>query len=52
VEASPVDTIWGIGLSADSPDSSHPDRWRGLNALGFALMEVRAQLRTMGAASV
>jgi ribA/ribD-fused uncharacterized protein len=49
VEASPVDTIWGIGLAEDSPDVRSPERWRGLNLLGFALMEVRARLR--GAAS-
>jgi ribA/ribD-fused uncharacterized protein len=46
VEASPVDNIWGIGLAADDPAAQHPDRWRGLNLLGFALMEVRARLRT------
>jgi ribA/ribD-fused uncharacterized protein len=45
VEASPVDTIWGIGLAADSPDAASPARWRGPNLLGFALMEVRDQLR-------
>lgn len=45
VEASPVDTIWGIGLAADSPDAANPARWRGPNLLGFALMEVRDQLR-------
>ncbi len=45
VEASPVDTIWGIGLAADAPDAAHPDRWQGPNLLGFALMEVRDQLR-------
>ena len=44
VEASPVDRIWGIGLAADSPDAGWPDRWKGLNLLGFALMEVRYQL--------
>jgi hypothetical protein len=44
VEASPVDRIWGIGLAADHPDAHHPARWQGLNLLGFALMEVRAQL--------
>jgi len=45
VEASPVDTIWGIGLAADSPDAENPARWQGPNLLGFALMEVRDQLR-------
>lgn len=41
VEASPVDPVWGIGMAADDPDARHPTRWRGLNLLGFALMEVR-----------
>ena len=45
VEASPYDTIWGIGLSADSPDARNPWKWRGQNLLGFALMEVRDELR-------
>ena len=44
-EASPYDTIWGIGLSADSPDAENPFKWRGQNLLGFALMEVREELR-------
>ena len=41
VEASPVDQIWGIGLSKDSQDIYNVYNWRGLNLLGFALMEVR-----------
>jgi ribA/ribD-fused uncharacterized protein len=45
VEASPYDRIWGIGLSADHEHSTSPEHWRGLNLLGFALMEVRHRLR-------
>lgn len=41
VEASPVDTIWGIGLAADHEDVENPNKWRGLNLLGFALMQAR-----------
>lgn len=44
VEASPVDRVWGIGLSADDPRAEKPRAWRGLNLLGFALADVRAQL--------
>lgn len=44
VEASPVDVIWGIGLDARAADAEHPARWKGLNLLGFALMEVRSLL--------
>ncbi|SDQ31327.1 hypothetical protein SAMN04489764_0163 [Thermostaphylospora chromogena] len=45
VEASPVDRIWGIGLTADDERAHDPARWRGLNLLGFALMQVRRTLR-------
>lgn len=48
VEASPVDTIWGIGLSKDDNDSENIYAWRGLNLLGFALMEVREFLSEFG----
>lgn len=44
VEASPLDRIWGIGLPADDPRSHDPARWRGLNLLGFALMDARTRL--------
>jgi ribA/ribD-fused uncharacterized protein len=45
VEASPVDPVWGIGLAEDNEDSQHPEKWKGTNLLGFALMEVRDELR-------
>lgn len=45
VEASPVDAIWGIGMAGDHKDVLNPEKWRGLNLLGFALMEVRDELR-------
>ncbi|AXI77485.1 NADAR family protein [Peterkaempfera bronchialis] len=44
VEASPLDRIWGIGLAADDRRAADPARWRGLNLLGFALMEARRKL--------
>ena len=45
VEASPVDPIWGIGMDKASAMDSHPNEWQGLNLLGFALMQVRSELR-------
>ncbi|MGZ0704738.1 NADAR family protein [Pseudomonas piscis] len=45
VEASPVDRIWGIGLAADDAKAAQPAKWRGLNLLGYALMEVRDRMR-------
>ncbi|RJO76771.1 NADAR family protein [Nocardia panacis] len=45
VEASPLDRVWGIGLSADDPRAADPKAWRGENLLGFALMAVRQLLR-------
>ena len=41
VEASPVDAIWGIGMASDDKDANTPSKWKGLNLLGYALMEVR-----------
>jgi ribA/ribD-fused uncharacterized protein len=45
VEAGPYDTVWGIGLAASQPEAARPSAWRGLNLLGFALMDVRTALR-------
>ncbi|MFB7663868.1 NADAR family protein [Kitasatospora sp. NPDC056138] len=44
VEASPLDRLWGIGLAADNERATEPAAWRGLNLLGFALMEARTRL--------
>jgi hypothetical protein len=44
VEASPTDRIWGIGLAASDAAASDPRTWKGLNLLGFALMEARSLL--------
>ncbi|MEV8090987.1 NADAR family protein [Streptomyces nigra] len=45
VEASPVDRVWGIGLAATDQGAADPERWKGPNLLGFALMEARERLR-------
>ena len=44
VEASPVDRIWGIGMAETDAEILYPQKWRGENLLGFALMEVRDEL--------
>jgi len=44
VEASPFDKVWGIGMGPNNPDVTSPLKWRGLNLLGFALMDVRDRL--------
>ena len=44
VEASPRDRIWGIGMGRNNEHATDPAHWRGLNLLGFALMEVRSRL--------
>ena len=42
VEASPIDKIWGIGLSVE--DARAGKDWQGDNLLGKAIMEVREKL--------
>ena len=45
VEASPVDTIWGIGMAEDDPDILDESKWRGRNLLGKCLMRVRESIK-------
>jgi ribA/ribD-fused uncharacterized protein len=47
VEASPLDVIWGIGYAENNPNAGNPLYWRGLNLLGFALMEVRDEIKSV-----
>ncbi|KAK7115553.1 N-glycosidase YbiA-like [Littorina saxatilis] len=44
VEASPVDTIWGIGYTEDTRKAWNKSTWRGQNLLGHALTDVRNDL--------
>lgn len=44
VEASPYDTIWGIGLREDDPKALSRDTWRGTNWLGEVLTKLRKDL--------
>lgn len=44
VEASPFDTIWGIGLDEIQAKKVGPDKWPGKNYLGKVLTLVREDL--------
>lgn len=44
-EASPYDGIWGIKMGRADENVLNPLKWRGENLLGFALMEVRDEIR-------
>jgi len=47
VEASPDDTLWGIGMTADDPRAKSPRTWAGENLLGFSLIDVRDHMRAI-----
>lgn len=45
VEASPYDTIWGIGLYEGDPRAMDDKQWLGENLLGKLLIELRNEFR-------
>ena len=49
VEASPSDSIWGIGLAKDDLRADQPEQWPGTNWLGIALGQVRETLEARDA---
>eukprot|EP00957_Ditylum_brightwellii_P156327 11898463-Ditylum_brightwellii.AAC.1 len=38
-EATDDDWIWGTGLSENTADTTYPNKWKGYNILGWALMQ-------------
>jgi ribA/ribD-fused uncharacterized protein len=51
-EASPLDSLWGIGMAVSDPLVRVQKQWRGTNLLGVALMNVRERIRKEEAAAV
>lgn len=49
VEASPFDTIWGIGLHQNDPLALDRSKWRGTNLLGEILTVLREEIKLVGA---
>jgi len=44
-EASPSDAVFGIGIAPSDPRAQDPQKWKGTNLSGAALMIVRDELR-------
>ena len=44
VEASPYDSVWGIGMKATDSGANDPSRWKGQNLLGGILARVRDRI--------
>lgn len=47
VEASPTDTVWGVGLGGYDSTIRYPSNWRGTNWLGQVLTCLREDLLTV-----
>lgn len=47
VEASPLDTVWGIGMDSNDKYITRPVMWNGENLLGFSLMEARNRINEL-----
>lgn len=45
VEASPFDTIWGIGMDENNEQIHNKENWLGLNLMGQAINDVRERLK-------
>jgi hypothetical protein len=45
VQTGALDLVWSSGLDLGDPFLDRPDRWPGLNRVGFSLMKVREALR-------
>ena len=46
VECAGSDKIWACGVHIDNEDRKNITKWKGQNILGFALMEVRKELKS------
>ena len=46
-EASPDDHFWGVGMHANDGLINIPNKWKGYNILGWALMTVRDELNSV-----
>lgn len=44
VEASPVDTVWGIGLDQNDTRAWDRSQWKGTNWLGVVLTRLREDI--------
>lgn len=48
VEASPYDSVWGIGLGVEDDDVLDESKWKGSNLLGVSIMNARDMIFKLG----